>query len=211
MKGKIFAIEGADCSGKHTQSKMLLERLQKEGKEAVLISFPRYETFTGSLVTKYLKGEFGSLEKVKPEFAALLYSLDRYDAVGQIEQWLSEGKVIICDRYIASNVAHQAAKFKGEQQEKFIEWVEGIESRLPQPSLTIYLDLPVSVSATLMKGRTRAKDIHELNQEYLEATRRVYLLLCRGENWAKIDCAGAKGGIRPKEEIHKMVWESLNL
>lgn len=208
MQGKIIAIEGCDSSGKETQAKLLLERLKKKGKNAVLISFPRYETFFGKLVKKYLSGEFGSLEEVKPEFSSLLYSLDRYNALPEIEGFLGEGKVVVCNRYTASNIAHQAAKFQGKEQEKFIEWIQAVEARMPKPVLTIFLDLPVEASIGLMQGRSREKDIHEANKAYLEATRQVYLKLCEVENWIKVDCR-KQGGIRPRQEIHKEVLGKL--
>lgn len=208
MKGKLIAIEGCDSSGKHTQAKMLLERLKKEGKPCVLVSFPRYETFFGQLVAKYLSGEFGSLKEVKPEFAALLYSLDRYNAMPFLEQQLQEGKLVVCDRYIASNIAHQASKFEAGQQEQFIEWLQAVESRLPQPEATVFLDLPVETSIKLMQSRSREKDLHEVNKPYLEATRQVYLGLCKKPNWIRVDCASG-AGIKPREEIHKAVWKKL--
>ncbi|MFA4855730.1 MAG: dTMP kinase [archaeon] len=208
MKGLLIAIEGADASGKHTQAKLLFERLKKEGFSGAMVSFPRYEEFWGKLVKKYLRGEFGSLQEVKPEFASLLYSLDRLDAMPWIEQELGKGKIVVCDRYIASNVAHQAAKFEGKGRQEFIRWLEAVESRLPQPDLTIFLDLPVSVSANLMKGRAREKDIHELDLKYLEAVRGVYLSLSKRPGWFTIDCFSGKG-IRPKEEIHGLLWQKL--
>jgi len=209
MEGKLIVLEGSDSAGKRTQSEMLLERLKKEGFEASLISFPRYETFFGKLVKKYLSGEFGSLEKVKPELASLLYSLDRYDAMPEIEKLLDEGKVVVLDRYTASNVAHQASKFSGEERDSFIKWMEAVESRLPKPNLTIFLDLPVEVSLKLMKERPREKDIHELNSEYLKATREVYISLSENKDWEKIDCAQGNS-IKPREEIRKMVWERVS-
>jgi len=209
MPGKLVAIEGVDSSGKHTQARMLLERLEKEGFKAELVSFPRYETIFGKLVKKYLSGCFGPLEKVRPEFASLLYSLDRYDAMPEIEAFLKAGKVVVLDRYAASNIAHHASKFSGEKRGSFIQWMETVESRLPKPNLTIFLDLPVPVSLKLMKERPREKDIHELNPEYLEATRQVYLSLAERPGWARIDCA--KGpGIKTKEEIHKIMWERVS-
>ena len=208
MKGRLLVIEGADASGKHTQSKLLAERLEKEGHKVAFFSFPRYETFFGKLVTKYLQGEFGSLKEVKPELASLLYSLDRYDALPEIEKALKQGKAVVCDRYVASNVAHQAAKFQGGERKQFIEWVESVELRLPKPDLTIFLDLPVEVSAKLMQSRAREKDIHELNKPYLEATRQVYLKLAKQSGWITINCASQKG-IRSREEIHELVWESI--
>ena len=208
MQGKLLAIEGCDSSGKHTQANLLLERLEKEGKPAVLVSFPRYETFFGKLVTKYLSGEFGSLEEVKPEFASLLYSLDRYNAMPFLEQQLQSGKIVVCDRYIASNIAHQAAKFEGVEQVKFIRWMESVESRLPKPVATIFLDLPVETSISLMRSRSRAKDMHEANKGHLEAARKVYLKLSKKAGWTTIDCV-SKDGIRLIREIHEEIWESI--
>ena len=208
MPGKLFAIEGADASGKYTQARLLLERLEKGGKEAVLISFPRDETFSGKLVRQYLRGEFGSLQEVRPELAALLYSIDRYNAMPFIEEQLGKGKIVVCDRYIASNIAHQAAKFKGGKQQEFIKWIEAVEGRLPQPDLTLFLDLPVGVSTKLMQKEGRKKDIHEADLAYLEATRQVYLGLCKKPDWIRVDCASG-AGIKPREEIHKTVWKKL--
>ena len=208
MKGRLIVIEGADSSGKYTQSKLLVERLEKEGNEVAFFSFPRYETFFGKIVKKYLQGEFGSLEDVKPELASLLYSLDRFDAMPEIEKLLGQGKVVVCDRYIASNIAHQAAKFEGVQRKQFIEWLECVESRLPNPDLTIFLDLPVNVSTNLMKSRQREKDIHELNPGYLEATRQVYVELSKKGSWQRIECASGLG-IKPRGEIHQAIWEKV--
>jgi dTMP kinase len=206
MKGKLIVIEGVDSSGKHTQAKLLLKRLKKEGKKAVLVSFPRYSTFFGKLVKKYLKGDFGALKKVRPELASLLYSLDRFDAMPWLEEQLSSGKIVVCDRYTASNIAHQASKFKGKKRKEFISWVQGVESRLPKPDATIFLDLPVSVSAKLMSKRKRKKDIHELDLPYLRETRKVYLSLSKRPAWSKIECQ--KGlGIKSREEIHKLLWK----
>lgn len=208
MRGKLIAIEGVDSSGKGMQAKMLLKRLRKERKPAILVSFPRYETFSGQLVKKYLQGKFGSLKKVRPELAALLYALDRYNAMPFIEKNLRQGKLVVCDRYIASNIAHQAAKLKGKRQQRFIGWLKKVESELPQPDATVFLDLPVSVSIKLMKGRARKRDIHELDSEYLKATRRAYLALSKKRKWIKIDCK-SRQEIRPRQEIHREIWEKL--
>jgi len=208
MQGKLLAIEGCDGSGKHTQAVMLLNHLEKEGVKAVLVSFPRYETFFGGLVKKYLSGEFGSLQDVKPEFAALLYSLDRYSALPEIEASLEEGKIVVCDRYVASNIAHQAAKFSGKEQEEFINWMQAVEGRMPKPVATVFLDLPVETSVRLMQDRGRERDIHEANREYLEAARQVYAGLGGKEAWLRVDCS-AGSGIRPRDEIHAEVLGKL--
>ena len=47
MRGKLIVIEGTDCSGKETQSKLLIEKLRNEGVQIDIYSFPSYETPTG--------------------------------------------------------------------------------------------------------------------------------------------------------------------
>ena len=50
MKGKIIVVEGTDCSGKETQSKLLEERLNSIGKKCVRFDFPNYESPTGKII-----------------------------------------------------------------------------------------------------------------------------------------------------------------
>ncbi len=208
MAGKFIVIEGSDASGKATQAKRLVERLEGAGREAELISFPRYETFSGSLVKKYLSGEFGSIEELPPEFPSLLYALDRYDVAKSIEESLAGGKIVVADRFTASNIAHQAAKLSGEKQKEFIEWVKGVESRLPEPAVTIYLDVPAEISQGLMDAEGRERDLHEQNPAYLKGVRKIYLSLAEQQDWEKIDCVvGEK--LLSIEEIHEMVWKAV--
>ena len=89
-----------------------------------------------------------------------------------------------------------------------MDWISIVESRLPQPAATIFLDLPVESLASLMKSRQRAMDMHELNKPYLEATWNVYQALSRRPGWIKVSCSSGKGP-RPIQEIHEEVWEKL--
>jgi len=207
VAGKFFAIEGSDGSGKHTQSKLLVESLQKEGSAVELFSFPRYNKVFGKLVRDYLRGKFGSPQHVPVEFASLLYSLDRYHAKPLLEKALSAGKIVVADRFTASNIAHQAAKLSGTTRQEFIEWLNAVEAKLPKPALTIYLDVPVDVSQKLMAGRGE-KDLHESNVSYLKQVRVVYLELAKQENWAKIDCT-KDAKMLSIEEVHEMVWAAV--
>jgi len=208
MKGSLVVVEGADASGKRTQSELLVRRLRREGKKAALVSFPRYGSFFGRLVKKYLGGGFGSMRSVPPEFASLLYALDRYDAMPSLERSLRAGKIIVADRYSASNIAHQAAKLGGARRKRFIEWLGNAESRLPEPAATFYLDVPVEFSQRLMCGRGRKKDLHEKNIPYLKRARQVYLSLARQHGWEIVVCV-KKGRLLSVGEIHSLIWKKL--
>ena len=50
MRGKLIVIEGTDCSGKETQSKLLIEHLRRDGIHVEYQSFPMYDTPTGRIV-----------------------------------------------------------------------------------------------------------------------------------------------------------------
>ena len=206
MPGKLIIIEGSDASGKQTQSRLLVERLEKESSPSASIAFPRYDTFFGKLVKKYLDGELGGKDSMPAEVPSLLYALDRFDASPLIQKMLSENKIVICDRYTASNIAHQAAKLPKETRPALIEWIKQVESSLPVPTLTIYLDVPVEFSQKLMEQEGRKKDLHEQDVHYLKAVREIYLNLASQPGWVKIDCVSG-GRLLAINEIHELIWE----
>src|SRR5205814_8002476 len=119
--------EGVDGSGKRTQTELLTRALVRKGLSCVTMSFPRYESFFGRMIARFLNGDFGPLEAVDPHFAALLYAGDRLDAKVQIKAELDAGKTILCDRYIASNLAHQGSRVAPDKRAEFLAWLRQLE------------------------------------------------------------------------------------
>ena len=111
-KGKLIVIEGGDGSGKSTQARLLTKFLERKNVPAVHISFPRYESHWGRIIKKYLLGEFGNPVVIDPYFAAMLYANDRLAFKAELNKLLGDGKIVVCDRYVPSNIGHQAAKLK---------------------------------------------------------------------------------------------------
>ncbi len=221
-KGKLIVFEGTDGSGKATQSKLLLDRLQRKGFVSDHIGFPRYSEKFGGLVGQYLAGEFGQKEELSTEFVALLYALDRYDFKKELERRLNMGLVVVCDRYSASNFAHQSAVYsKRPDQEDFLKWVKSVESRLPKPFKTVFLNLPPQAGRALLEGKDRqkdyrkgkTKDVHEADESYLIRTYELYKKIAKEDkDWIVIDCAFLENGewvIRSKEEIGVEIWKKL--
>lgn len=209
-RGKLIVFEGADGSGKTTQSKLLVDYLKIKKIPAVYISFPRYEeSIWAQMVKRYLLGEFGTLMQVDPYFASMLYAGDRFSASTQLKKWLNGGKIIVCNRYVGSNIAHMAAKIKN-QREKYIDWLEKLEygeNKIPQEDLVLLLHVPVAVSRKLMKGRKL--DIHELDLVYLEKVISVYDDVSKNrKNWIKVECT-KNGQILKPGEVHEKVLEVL--
>ncbi|TVV45416.1 dTMP kinase [Thalassolituus sp. C2-1] len=196
--GRLIAIEGIDGSGKGTQSQMLVSSLNKSGFKAKLYSFPAYDsTFFGKEIGAFLRGEYGQLNAVHPKLAALLFASDRLELKKCIEEDLANGFYVICDRYVGSNVAHQAAKLKDADFEDFATWVQTLEYEifgLPRPDKVIFLDVPVSVSKDLVLRKKQrvytadAEDLHESDHTYMAKVYAAYKRLSISSGWDVITC-----------------------
>lgn len=218
MQGKLIVITGIDGSGKTVQSKLLHERLQKEGYPAVTTDFPRYgKTFFADMITKYLKGEFGSADSVSPYLASLLYAGDRWECREQINTWLREGKIIVSNRYVCDNMAHQGGKIGDPiEKEKFFQWLDRLEHRVfavPRSNLNILLYVPAEIAYHLIeKKEQRAylagerKDIHEEDINHLRYAQQTFLEIAKEkQDWITIDCT-ENGKLLSEQVIADKVW-----
>ena len=160
MIGKIIVIEGIDGSGKNTQTNHILNYLNNSGIKASKISFPAYEeTFFGREVGNYLNGKFGKLDQIHPKLCAMLYAGDRFEKLPEINEKLAAGYFLIIDRYVPSNVAHQAAKLEGKgKREALALWIEELEYTvygMPKPDMVIFLDVPPKASQELILTKNK--------------------------------------------------------
>ena len=212
----FIVLEGVDGAGKSTQIKKLREALAARGIESEYLHFPRFDApIYGDLIARFLRGELGALEQVNPYLVALLYAGDRAEAAPMIRGWLNEGKAVIVDRYVYSNVGYQCAKFKSEEERAALqEWImhtEYEEFAIPQPDLSIFLDVPFAFTERKLteqrEGDDRnylngGKDIHEASLTLQQAVRRVYLETAAvDESLQVVDCSDQDGGMALPEEI----------
>jgi dTMP kinase len=216
-RGKLIVFEGPDGSGKRTQSKLLLKYLRKTGIKTKYIEFPQYDTPFGSLVAKYLRGEFGDLESIPPEIPAILFALDRYQFLTELESSLARGTYVIANRYSESNLGYQASKVSDEAFGDFIKWLDCLEERLPKADLVFYLHLPITQAQELIANRSdkkylkgQSKDIHEEDVEYQEKVARTYLKIAkiRRKRWIVIECSKA-GKTKSRAEVHEDIIEQI--
>ncbi|MCA9015064.1 MAG: dTMP kinase [Planctomycetaceae bacterium] len=216
----LIAIEGIDGSGKGTQASRLHARCEAEGITSSLIGFPRYDqTLFGKSIGDFLNGRFGALDEVHPFLAALLYAGDRFESRDHIFKMMEANQVVIFDRYISSNIAHQGAKLSGDERAEFIQWIEKIEYEIysmPQLDLTILLDLPADHAQKLVAEKQarsytdKVADLQEADQSYLANVRQVYLQLAdQNQQWQKIESLQA-GELRSIEEIGNEIWSHLS-
>ena len=218
MPGRLIAIEGIDGAGKGTQAKLLLERLIASGRTATLLSFPRYtETRFGGFIGEYLNGRFGSMTEVDPLLAALLFAGDRFESRGVLADALDRHEFVICDRYVASNVAHQAAKRDGAARSDLMARIEAVEFgvyALARPDRTVLLDLSVENARRLIAKKAKrsytdaAEDLHESDGRYLDRVAEVYRTLAADPSWKLVSCERG-GEVRPIEAIAEDVWRAV--
>ncbi len=221
-RGKMIVIEGADGSGKTTQAKLLVDYLKKQKVPVKYMDFPQYyPSFHGKTVAKFLRGEFGGIDKVSPYLASLAFALDRASVKEQMEELLQKGELIVSNRYATSNMAHQAAKFDDpEEKERFIKWINELEykvHKIPHEDIVIYLYVPWKIGIELTRQRGSMKymegkdDIHESNIEYRKKVEEMYLdLSTHNQNWVKIDCV-EDGKLLSVEQIHNKVINALKV
>lgn len=216
---KLIVIEGVDSSGKATQTQKLYERL-KEITDVHKVSFPNYNNPSSSIVKMYLNGDFGTdANSVNPYTASSFFAIDRYASVnGEWKDIFSGDGVVIADRYVTSNMVHQASKI-GDANEKtaFLDWLYDFEYKklsLPEPDLIIFLDMPVKYAQELMRNRKNkindsdVKDIHESDTDYLEKSYNNAVGIAEKYGWHRISCVAA-GKVRSIEDISEEIFNAV--
>ncbi len=221
MKGKLIVIDGTDGTGKHTQTMILKENLEKEGYQVETIDFPQYGQKCAGPVEDYLSGKYGSAEKVTAKQASILYAVDRFDASFKIRNWLEEGKIVLCDRYVSANMGHQAGKIKDvKEKDVFLEWLHDLEYEifnLPKPDVNILLYLDSEIARKLAQeneikkdtNNIKKKDIHEKDANHMKKALEAFLYVADKYSWIKINCSDNNNWVRTREEISKEILEKV--
>lgn len=216
----LIVLEGLDGAGKSTQVKRLRSYLESRFGTLEYIHFPRYESpVYGSLITRFLKGEFGSNESVHPQLVALLFAEDRHGAAPAMKASLDAGKAVLLDRYVYSNIAYQCAKLPDDQaSEALRKWIIDTEYgsfALPVPDLNIFLDVPIDfVESNLASHREGAdreylagsSDIHEADIEFQKRVQSIYRRQASLDpRFLTVDCSDEQGRMLCPDAIFEKV------
>lgn len=223
---RFVVIEGLDGSGKSTQINLLTDLCAAQGIPTRFIHFPRHNVGVfGELIARFLRGEFGDVGQVHPQLVALLFAEDRRDFATTLRGWLDEGALVLCDRYVYSNIAFQCAKLKEPAAKSDLRrWILDFEyhyNAIPKPDFSLFLDVPFAFTERSLTARMQAtardylagaQDIHERDFSLQRAVRAEYeALAATEEGLVRISCADEQGQMLPIEEVHGLVCRAIGL
>jgi len=215
-RGKLILIEGTDCSGKETQSKLLIDYLKSSGIDVVRMAFPAYDSPTGKIIGgPYLGKDYicegwfkEGAPNVDPKVSALYYAADFLYHLDEINNILDSGTWIILDRYFYSTLAHQGSKERNkEKRYEMYKWFMGLfcdTLELPDPDIKLFLHMPYDCSIVLRQGRAEKPDQNESSEKHLRQAETAYKEIAKEYNFETIKCGGSRK-IKTIDEIHKDV------
>ncbi|OZD09054.1 thymidylate kinase [Rhodococcus sp. 06-235-1A] len=189
--GQLFVIEGVDGAGKNTLARRLVSAWERDGLSVARVGFPRYDrSVHADLAAEALHGEHGDTAR-SVHAMALLFALDRRDAIDEIRTLLSDKEIVLLDRYVASNAAYTAARLEQSADGDAVEWIRTLEFErfgVPVPDVQILLDVPVALAAERAAAResadvARTRDAYERDGSLQSRTSDVYGGLA-ATNWA---------------------------
>lgn len=230
MSAITIAIEGSDGSGKATQTELLAGYLQRYGFKVGRVSFPRYTgTPAGRMLFEYLKSSRASeydFVNANPKLASRIYAQDRFESLEYLQGLIERNDAVIFDRYVESNLLHQGGKFATDSERmSFAKWLSDLEYGelgLPQPQLTVYLDLPYSIAYDRSLKRAKEKgeslDAVESDMKYVKNGCEAGRLYASMFKWKVIECVepNRENHLIPAyeftpEEIHQKIQDVVNI
>lgn len=217
--GYIIVIEGTDGSGKQTQATKLYEKLKNDGVNVVRQSFPNYESPSSAPVKMYLGGELcKTASELDAYQTSILYATDRLCTYQKdLKTHYENGGVIVFDRYVESNMLHQAGKIKNmEERDKYLDWLNELEFgylKLPKANKVIFLDMPPEVSKRLANERGELKvgkkqDIHEQDANHLIDAYNSGKYVANKFGWDVVQCMDGDR-LKSIDEIHNEIIEHI--
>jgi len=201
IKGSFIVFEGIDGSGTTTHSKLAVNALNKMG----LSSYWTCEPSSGA-IGKLIREKLISGKQLKMETMALLFAADRMDHVDtEIEPNLSDGKIVVSDRYDLSSIIYQGVTGDGDPLDN-MDWIETLNERIITEDMLIILDVPPQIALERRNRRNMKKEFYELDslQEKLAYYYNEVKNKYPGLNIKVVD---GNGSI---EEVHKRCMTEIN-
>lgn len=220
-KGVLITIEGSDGSGKGTQYNIIRKKLEDSTYAVSFEDFPQYDDPSSYLASEYLNGKYGDADELGAYAPSVLFAVDRFDASAKrINPDLANGKLVLTNRFVGSNMAHQGQKIHDDTaREKYYDWLFDFEFNIlknPRPDLNIVLHVPADIAQqNVDKKEVRSytdkkRDIHEADINHLTRSVAAYRQLCEQfpQQFTLIECTD-NGEMLPVETVTEIIWSKI--
>lgn len=219
-QGIFIVIEGSDGSGKGTQFKLIADRLKAQGHDIATYDFPQYDQESSYFVREYLNGNYGSADSLGAYTPSLFFALDRFQAAQSIKKDLAAGKIVLSNRFIGANLAHQGQKIDDEaERTKYYNWLYDLEFNIlgiPKPDVNIVLIVPADIAQKLVDQKDarsytdKKRDIHEADLNHLQRAVAAYEKLCEQFPEQFIAISGTQGReLLSIPEVTERIWDKI--
>lgn len=188
--GRIVVLEGMDKAGKTTQSRVLVTALRNKGKLCASLDFPHYSTSIGREIRSFLDGK----REYPDEAKLMLLSANRWERKKVIDRMLSNGTILVMNRYYHSNLVY------GVSKNLELDWLLTLDRGLPKEDLCIVLE----IRPTISKSRSQhTGDLFENDKDLLKNVYKNYKKLAKLFNWKTIN------GERSKEMVSRDILDMV--
>lgn len=197
FNGLFIAFEGLDGSGSSTQVGLLADRLKKEGHKAFVTKEP-----TNNIIGGLIRGQLTHDWKSSMECLQLLFAADRaHHLHREIIPAISDGKIIISDRYFFSTIA-----FGSIESDR--EWLLSLNERFILPDITFLIKVPAKECLKRMINSRFELELFEQEAKLKKVWGHYDWLAKNFANVYVID--GTKSIDEISEEVFSIVLKRLN-
>lgn len=175
-KGFFITFEGGEGVGKTTQIKHLEQHLTEAG-HSVLVTREPGGTAAAEAIRDLLSHEAIGSEWTPEAELMLLFAARAMHIKDMIKPALTEGKVILCDRYIDSTRVYQ-----GYLQDVSMDFILDLESKIVGqyiPDLTLIMDLEADAAMARVQSRGATDHYDRGDKAFYEALRSGFLQIAK--------------------------------
>ncbi len=190
----FIAFEGLDGSGSSTQSRLLADRLEKNGKPSLLTKEPTSDSPVGKMIREVLQHKWSA----SPEGLQLLFCADRAEHLkNEIEPALQSGRVVISDRYLYSTLAYGGMSVD-------MDWLKELNKNFRLPDITFLFKLDPAECIKRIAGRGSDFELFEKSDKLAKIWENYEKIAQEFPNIEVIDAS------QTIEEIAEVIWKSVS-
>lgn len=175
---QFFTFEGIDGSGKSTIIDQVAKKL-KENDYPVIITFEPTDTWLGQYVQQQIKTQSD------PFVTAFTFIADRIQHSKEIQKWLDQGNIVLCDRYAESTYAYQSVQLE-KTVDNPVKWLQDLsKNRILTPDRTFYFQITADQALDRIKHRDELISFEK--KDFLQKVQRYYDEICKGNRFIRLD------------------------